>query len=420
MLKFDILTNNIYFCSIINLKIAKMHSVIVLLKRIFTIQTIGLMVAVGSLLVAIHQVLSDSSGEPVVSWNGGEMTTGFAVTTYVYTSDSEPIPIAPLLATIENPTQYTAHDVSAKYRARVQGLSLQYSFDYKTQMGMQGIDIRNVESSLPAFEQMSSPINYAEMAGQQGELNLSLRLTYNGIETPFQASQRVVIKRFKSALYDNAVKDARKCAMGADDAIYVYMPQNGFMPLSIPAEVPQATKQTAETKGKSQSVQSKPHQQSYQSVQSKSQHEKSQPSVKEKSQQQKQEKKSVQTQVSKRRSKASAWVLTIGLIILGVALMFLCFILYEPSDAAYNLIYDQIFDGFKINFSAIKRTFDRGFETETEPFFAKMFGSFGMPGIVRGLLYAISWLIFLIVGIFWLFTIMIVPIGIFVLIRSLL
>ena len=397
-----------------------MHSVIVLLKRIFTIQTIGLMVAVGSLLVAIHQVLSESSGEPIVTWNGDEMAPNTAVTTYVYTSESEQIPIAPLLARVENPTQHTAQDVSTKYVARVQGLALQYSFDYKTQMGMQGTDIRNVDSSLPAFEQMSSPINYADMAGEQGELNLSLRLTYNGIETPFLATQRVVIKRFKSALYDNAVKDARKYVLGADDAIYVYMAQNGFMPLSIPAEQPLPAKQTAEPKSKSQSVQSKPQQnqqsvtkkqeptsqQQKQSVQSKPQ---KQQNVKEKPQ---------QAKVSKKRSKGSIWLLTIGLIILGVSLMFLCFILYEPSEAAYNLIYDQIFDGFKIDFNAIKRTFDRGFETETEPFFAKMFGSFGLPGIIRGLLYAISWVIFLIAGIFWLITILIVPLGIFVIIKS--
>ena len=403
-----------------------MHSVIVLLKRIFTIQTIGLMVAVGSLLVAIHQVLSESSGEPVVTWNGGEMSPNSAVTTYVYTSESEQIPIAPLLASVENPTQYTAHDVSAKYVARVKGLALQYSFDYKTQMGMQGTDIRNVDSSLPAFEQMSSPINYADMVGEQGELNLSLRLTYNGIETPFQATQRVVIKRFKSALYDNAVKDARKYALGAEDAIYLYMAQNGFMPLSIPAEQPQFAKQTAEPQQKQQSVTKKQQPtsqpQKQQNVQSKPQQQKQ--SVKEKPQQAQQQKQSVKEkpqqakEVSKRHSKGSAWLLTIGLIILGVSLMFLGFILYEPSEAAYNLIYDQIFDGFKIDFSAIKRTFDRGFETETEPFFAKMFGSFGLPGIVRGLLYAISWVIFLIAGIFWLITILIVPLGIFIIIRS--
>ena len=70
-----------------------MHSVVQLLKRIFTMQTIGLMVAVGSLLVAIHQVLSDSDGEPVVSWNGAEMAPNSKVTTYVYTSTTEPIAV---------------------------------------------------------------------------------------------------------------------------------------------------------------------------------------------------------------------------------------------------------------------------------------------------------------------------------------
>ena len=393
-----------------------MHSVIVLLKRIFTIQTIGLMVAVGSLLVAIHQVLSESSGEPVVTWNGGEMAPNSDVTTYVYTSESEQIPIAPLLAIIENPTQHTAHDVSTKYVARVKGLALQYSFDYKTQMGMQGTDIRNVDSSLPAFEQMSSPINYADMVGEQGELNLSLRLTYNGIETPFQATQRVVIKRFKSALYDNAVKDARKYALGAEDAIYVYMAQNGFMPLSIPAEVPQTTTQTAEPKGKSQSVQSKPRESKPQPSVKEQPHQQK-PSVQSKPQQQSQP--TVQEKSPKKRNNSSTWVLVVGLSILGLALIFLCVILYQPSEATYDVILDEIFDGFKFDSDTIKHTFDKGFEADVVPFFAKMFGSKGMPNFARSVIYAICWLVFVVGLLFWIVALLGFVFGLYVLVRSL-
>ena len=263
---------------------------------------------------------------------------------------------------------------------------------------------------------MSSPINYADMVGEQGELNLSLRLTYNGIETPFQATQRVVIKHFKSALYDNAVKDARKYVLGAEDAIYVYMAQNGFMPLSITAEVPQTTTQTAEPKGKSQSVQSKPRESKPQPSVKEQPHQQK-PSVQSKPQQQSQP--TVQEKSSKKRNNSSTWVLVVGLSILGLALIFLCVILYQPSEATYDVILDEIFDGFKFDSDTIKHTFDKGFEADVVPFFAKMFGSKGMPNFARSVIYAICWLVFAVGLFFWIVALLGFVFGLYVLVRSL-
>ncbi|MBQ1978851.1 MAG: hypothetical protein II228_03230, partial [Alistipes sp.] len=212
-----------------------MNTIVVWLKRLFTIQTIGLLVAIGSLLVAIHQVWLDSDGEPVACWNGTELPQNTTTRTYVYTATSEQIPIAPLLVTIDNPTQFTAHDVSTKYQATMQGVKPAYSFDYKTQAGLQGIELRNADTTLPAFEQMSAPINYAELMGVSGQINLSLRLTYNGIETPMQVNQQIVLKRFPAySLQANAVTDARAHA-SSDAALYMYDPLTGFRPLYLSA-----------------------------------------------------------------------------------------------------------------------------------------------------------------------------------------
>lgn len=381
-------------------------------------QTIGLMVGIGSLLVAVHQVLSDSDGEPVVSWNGAEMAPNSKVTTYVYTSTSESIPIAPLLATIENPTQHTAQDVSAKYCARVQGLTPEYSFDYRTQMGMQGVDIRNVEGALPAFEQMSAPINYVELEGKQGELTLSLRLTYNGIDTPFQATQRVVLRRFKSALYDNAVKDARTHVLGANDALYLYMPNNGFTPLVIPA-VEQTTtpvKQTStvaqnkQQTTKKQSVKQTPAQTDKHSVkQTPAQTEKH--SVKQTTTQTAKKQTTTVKSTKKKRSKAYSWILTIGLIILCSSLAILVAILYEPSEAAYDLILEQICDGFKINLREVKRAFDLRFWSEIE-------NQYNLSAFTKVILYTLCCIIFLIAGVFWLLALLGIPAGIIIAIKE--
>lgn len=380
-----------------------MHTVIVWLKRIFTIQTIGLMVAVGSLLVAIHQVLSDSSGEPVVCWNDSELEQGSTIRTYIYTSSTEQIPIAPLLAKIDNPSQHTTHDVSAKYQVQPQGVELSYSLDYRAQEGLQGVELRNIDSALPAFEQMSAPVNYAELKGDKGRIELSLRLTYNGIETPFKANQQIIIKRFKaSALRTEAIADARKQTMGELSAIYLYSPASGFLPFNTWVE-------------NSGGTQTKPKYDYQSDVTTKKQEPAKEVTKKV---DKKPSAKVGKSSSVKQNKKGPHWVLVVGLILLCSALFFLAFILAEPSEAAYNIIWEQICDGFKINFSAVKRTFDNGFDTETIPFYDKMFGSHRTPAFIRGIIYAICWVIFVVMGFFWILTLLAIPLGVLIAIKE--
>ena len=378
-----------------------MNTIVVWLKRLFTIQTIGLLVAIGSLLVAIHQVWLDSDGEPVVSWNGAELQQNTTTRTYVYTASTEQIPIAPLLVTIDNPTQFTAHDVSTKYQATMQGVNPAYSLDYKTQAGLQGVELRNAETTLPAFEQMPAPINYAELMGVSGQINLSLRLTYNGIETPMQVNQQIFLKRFPAySLQANAATDARTSAP-SDAALYIYDPLTGFQALNLSA-IPSENTSTPNARP---TEPAKP----------------TQPAVTPQKQQQEQpqvaapttpkQETAVKAKPAKKKG-GTHWTLMVGGFLLILAIGAIIAFLYMPIGAAYSKLGDQIFDhGFRIDIDALKWAFNNEFND--------VFGDMHLPNWLSSILYALCVLAGTIATLLWIGLFILILLGIIALIIKL-
>ena len=378
-----------------------MNSIVVWLKRIFTIQTIGLLVAIGSLLVAIHQVWLDSDGEPVVSWNGTELQQNATTRTYVYTATTEQIPIAPLLVTIDNPTQFTAHDVSTKYQATMQGVKPAYSLDYKTQAGLQGVELRNAETTLPAFEQMPAPINYAELTSPTGQINLSLRLTYNGIETPMQVNQQIFLKRFPAySLQANAATDARTSAP-SDAALYIYDPLTGFQTLNLSA-IPSENTTTTNARP---TQPAKP----------------AQPAVTPQKQQQEQpqvaapttpkQETAVKAKPAKKKG-GTHWTLMVGGFLLILAIGAIIAFLYMPIGAAYSKLGDQIFDyGFRIDIDDLKWAFNNEFDD--------VFGDMHLPNWLSSILYALCVLAGAIATLLWIGLFILILLGIIALIIKL-
>jgi hypothetical protein len=376
-----------------------MNTIVVWLKRIFTIQTIGLLVAIGSLLVAIHQVWLDSDGEPVVCWNGTELPQNATTRTYVYTATSEQIPIAPLLVTIDNPTQFTAHDVSTKYQATMQGVKPAYSLDYKTQAGLQGVELRNAETTLPAFEQMAAPINYAELTSPTGQINLSLRLTYNGIETPMQVNQQIFLKRFPAySLQANAATDARTSAP-SDATLYIYDPLTGFQALNLSA-IPSENTTTTNARP---TQPAKP----------------AQPAVTPQKQEQPQvvtpsspkQETAVKAKPAKKKG-GTHWTLMVGGFLLILAIGAIIAFLYMPIGAAYSKLGDQIFDHvFRIDFDALKWAFNNEFDD--------VFGDIHLPNWLSSILYALCVLAGTIATLLWIGLFILILLGIIALIIKL-
>ncbi len=375
-----------------------MNTIVVWLKRIFTIQTIGLLVAIGSLLVAIHQVWVDSDGEPVVCWNGAELPQNATTRTYVYTSTTEQIPIAPLLVTIDNPTQFTAHDVSTKYQATMQGVNPTYSLDYKTQAGLQGVELRNADTTLPAFEQMTAPINYAELTSPAGQINLSLRLTYNGIETPMQVNQQIFLKRFPAySLQANAATDARTSAP-SDAALYIYDPLTGFQTLNLSA-IPSENTTTPNAR---------PTQPAKPAVTPQKQQQEQPQVVAPTSPKQET---AVKAKPAKKKG-GTHWTLMVGGFLLILAIGAIIAFLYMPIGAAYSKLGDQIFDhGFRIDFDALKWAFNNEFDD--------IFGDMHLPNWLSSILYALCVLAGAIATLLWIGLFILILLGIIALIIKL-
>ena len=85
------------------------------LGRIFSMQTLGFVVAVASLLVGAHQLWLSKAGEPAITWEGSSVEGGNYLCTYVYTAEDTMLRAEPLFAEIENISRHSVRELMVKY-----------------------------------------------------------------------------------------------------------------------------------------------------------------------------------------------------------------------------------------------------------------------------------------------------------------
>ncbi len=363
-----------------------MNPIITWLRRIITIQSIGLMVAIGSLLVTIHQVWLASDGEPIITWHGEPLHANQSATTLLYTTTMEHIPIAPLLAEVENPTQFTAHDVSTRYQIKAKEVQCTPSESYRTQMELQGVELRNTNASLPAFESMTAPLQYAKMSGSTGTLDLTLRLTYNGIDVPIQVHQHIEFCYLNTrSLRNAALADARKRSISASTSVLLYEPTQGFSPLYL---TPTAN-----------NVSEEPHNESKPQVTPPTPQPKQQTVVTPRPTPQATPAPVVEKVVAKEQEgqdNLSFWeglLWIVGVVLIGVPCFILATIILVlflwPFEAFYEQLWKQITAGFAINLAALRRAYNLGFEEGSIDMLHEL-GLKRVPSWVRSLMYPLT------------------------------
>jgi len=195
------------------------------LGRIFSMQTLGLLVAIASLLVGAHQLWLAKTGAPVVEWEGKPILENAYLRTYLYTPEDPTMNIGPLLPKIENPGRHSVKDLSVKYVIDNRRMNVIYNSYYKLQFVAEGADLRNSENILPAFEKMNSPIDFIELHKILGECFISCRLTYNGIEKPLEYQHHLYVRKMgKHQFVRKAIEDFLSHREYPEDcALYLYV-----------------------------------------------------------------------------------------------------------------------------------------------------------------------------------------------------
>ena len=99
-----------------------------------------------------------------------------------------------------------------------------YQILLKIDFLLAGMELRNVDSVLPAFEKMNAPIDYLELQQIFGECSIKCRVTYNGIETPIEYSHLICVRKMgKKQLVKRAIDDfLAQPDFGEKRAIYIY------------------------------------------------------------------------------------------------------------------------------------------------------------------------------------------------------
>ncbi len=194
------------------------------LGRIFSMQTLGLLVAIASLLVGAHQLWLSKTGEPAITWEGSPVEGGNYLCTYVYTAEDAMLRTEPLFARIENVNRHSVRELMVKYLVDNRRVNVMSNSEYKIEFLPTGMELRNLNSVLPAFEKMNAPIDFLELHQTFGECTIKCRVTYNGIETPIEYSHRLYVKKMgKKQLVKRVIDDfLAQPDFGEDRAAYIY------------------------------------------------------------------------------------------------------------------------------------------------------------------------------------------------------
>ncbi|MBR5849732.1 MAG: hypothetical protein IKZ12_01540 [Alistipes sp.] len=204
-------------------------------QRIFSLQSLGFFVALGSLLIGAHQLWLTKEGTIAVCWEGEELLSEAVLRTYVYSCNESLVPMSPLLAKVENHAPHAVRDLSVRYTVDLRGLNGIYHSDYKWQSTMQGTELRNEDRSLPAHEELMAPIEMVELQKVMGRCMLSMRLSYNGLEEPFTYQHNFYIKQLgKRKFRERAINDflaQKEYAEGC--SLYLYDGFNGFVRIDV-------------------------------------------------------------------------------------------------------------------------------------------------------------------------------------------
>lgn len=202
-----------------------------LLRRIVNLQTLGFLVALGSLLVAIQQSWFSSGGNISVSINNQEISTKHSTTSYIYYIDSQKFDnILGILPIIENDTRFTVNDLNVRYNISYENLSFSTSPNFDSSGDGGNLQLKNIERSLYAFETLESPISSITLNNTNSSCRVDIKITYNGIEEPINIHQNLYFKNISTAenAEDVAFADFGKNYRPGNNS-YVYILNNGFL-----------------------------------------------------------------------------------------------------------------------------------------------------------------------------------------------
>ena len=170
-----------------------------LLKRIINLQTLGFLVALCSLLVAIEQNWLSLGGDISVSINNQKVGTEYSITSYVYYNNQEFDNISSILPNIENDTRFTVNDLNVRYNIISENMTFTTSPNFDISGAKGNVQLKNTERSLYAFETLESPISSITLNNANSSCQIAVKITYNGIEEPINIRQNLYFKNISAS-----------------------------------------------------------------------------------------------------------------------------------------------------------------------------------------------------------------------------
>lgn len=191
----------------------KENEIIIWLKRIFSLKTLEILLAIGALIIGYYQFIYQKGGDldmvydtrPVDN-NGQSSLIVCADSRFCNFSD---LPLSPDFV---NNTEHSIREFQLQYHINTTGLDIEPSINYRIVTGPT-IEMRYLDNIIYSYSGADSPIRNIKLTSDNATCKVSARASYDGAKHRFDYtinSQFIVVPRYKNETKEHWIVRARK------------------------------------------------------------------------------------------------------------------------------------------------------------------------------------------------------------------
>lgn len=175
------------------------NKVLTWLKRIFTLKTLEVILAIGAIVIAYYQFVYQRGGELTIVYGSENVenngTQYLVICTDTPDSDFNGLPLSPEFI---NASEHSVREFQLQYRIKAEGLELQPTINYRIVPDNGYIALRYLDNIIYSYSAADVPIGSVTLTSDFATCDVYARATYDGAKRPFEytvSTSFVVIPR---------------------------------------------------------------------------------------------------------------------------------------------------------------------------------------------------------------------------------
>ncbi len=163
------------------------NKVLTWLKRIFTLKTLEVILAIGAIVIAYYQFVYQRGGELTIVYGSENVenngTQYLVICTDTPDSDFNGLPLSPEFI---NASEHSVREFQLQYRIKAEGLELHPTINYRIVPDNGYIALRYLDNIIYSYSAADVPIGSVTLTSDSATCDVYARATYDGAKRPFE------------------------------------------------------------------------------------------------------------------------------------------------------------------------------------------------------------------------------------------